>query len=70
MKKFNSEIQKEIEINGFKSAVLKFSVSSTNDQEGLLGWINSESVSAEFLEVLEGLKIGEISPQLTNKKVL
>lgn len=63
-----AEIQKEIEINGFKSAVLKFSVSSTNDQEGLLGWINSESVSAEFLEVLEGLKIGEISPPINKQE--
>ena len=48
--------------------MLKFSVSSTNDQEGLLGWINSESVSAEFLEVLEGLKIGEISPPINKQE--
>ena len=58
------EIKNEISINGFESAVLKFSVSSTASAKGKLGWINSSSLSKSILKIVKKMKIGEISSPL------
>ena len=54
-------IQDEIKVAGFKSAVSKFSISSTSSKNGELGWINSNSLSKEFVKILNKMQIGQVS---------
>ena len=46
---------------GFENTALKFSISSTSEIKGDLGWINSNSLSKNILKIVNNLKIGEIS---------
>lgn len=43
----------------FEKAAQKYSISSSSLEGGNIGWINSKSLSNEFLTVLEKIKIGE-----------
>ena len=54
-------IQDEIKIAGFESAVSKFSISSSSTKNGELGWINSSSLSKEFVKILNKMQIGQVS---------
>ena len=54
-------IQGEIKVAGFESAVSKFSISSTSSKSGELGWINSNSLSKEFLKILNKMQKGQVS---------
>ena len=54
-------IQDEIKVAGFESAVSKFSISSTSSKSGELGWINSNSLSKEFLKILNKMQKGQVS---------
>ena len=54
-------IQDEIKIAGFESAVSKFSISSTSTKNGELGWINSNSLSKEFVKILNKMQKGQVS---------
>ena len=54
-------IQDEIKIAGFESAVSKFSISSTSSKNGELGWINSNSLSKEFLKIVNKMQKGQVS---------
>ena len=54
-------IQDEIKGAGFESAVTKFSISSTSSKNGELGWINSNSLSKEFVKILNKMQIGQVS---------
>ena len=54
-------IQGEIKVAGFESAVSKFSISSTSSKSGELGWINSNSLSKEFLKILNKMHKGQVS---------
>ena len=54
-------IQDEIKVAGFESAVSKFSISSTSTKNGELGWINSNSLSKEFVKILNKMQIGQVS---------
>ena len=56
-----NQIYSEIKDFGFENAVLKFSISPSSSKNGNLGWINSQSLSNEFLSVLNKMKVGEIS---------
>ena len=58
--KINEEMT-EIKNFGFDSAVSKYSISSTATDKGKLGWINSSSMSQDFLTILKNMSIGEIS---------
>ena len=46
---------------GFENVALKFSVSSTAESKGDLGWINSASLSKNIYEIVNKLKVGQIS---------
>lgn len=61
------EIQNEILNAGFESAVIKFSIASTASNDGKLGWINKNSLSNNFLKILNNLKIGETSQPIKKK---
>ncbi len=55
------QVQREITNFGFENAVAKFSISSTSSNKGKIGWINSSSLSKNFLNILNKMKIGDIS---------
>jgi len=64
-------IQDEIKVAGFKSAVSKFSISSTSSKNGELGWINSNSLSKEFVKILNKMQIGQVSdPIMKQDKII
>ena len=55
------EIKKIIDEIGFDQTALKFSISSTADNKGDLGWINSKSLSEKIFKIANNLNVGEIS---------
>lgn len=66
-----NEVMVEIKKSGFDSAVSKYSISSTASNKGKLGWINSSSLSQDFLIILKNMKIGEISePIIKQDKII
>jgi len=56
-----NQILDEIKISSFEDAVIKFSISSTANNKGRLGWVNSNSLTKDLLENLNTINIGEIS---------
>ena len=64
------QIEEEIKKFGFEEAVLKFSIASSSSKQGKLGWINSNALSEDLLEVIKKLEIGEVSkPIKKNDKI-
>jgi len=55
------QILEEIKQTGFENAVLKFSIASSSSNQGNLGWINSNSLSEDLLEIIEKLEVGEVT---------
>ncbi len=68
-KKFNN-IKKNINEIGFNKTATLYSNSVTSAKGGKIGWINSKSISPEYLEIIKRLKNGEISPPIKNNKNL
>ncbi len=69
--KIISQILEEIKQTGFENAVLKFSIASSSSNQGNLGWINSNSLSEDLLEIIEKLKVGEVTkPIKRNNKII
>lgn len=69
-KKIN-EIKIEIKNSGFEEAVKKFSISSTANNNGKLGWVKSDSLSTTYKKKLKGIKIGQItSPIKAQNKII
>lgn len=63
------EIEQDLKDNGFEATALKFnktSVSNNND----LGWINSKSLSPEIFDMLDKMKIGEITKPIKRQNTL
>ena len=56
-----NQILEEIKISGFEDAVIKFSISSTANNKGRLGWISSNSLTKDLLQNLNSINVGEIS---------
>tara|TARA_B100001057_G_scaffold57062_1_gene50572 strand:+ start:5703 stop:6629 length:927 start_codon:yes stop_codon:yes gene_type:complete len=56
-----SKILLEIDKNGFEDTALKFSNSSSSSNKGNLGWISSNSLSKEIFNIINKLKLGQIS---------
>lgn len=56
-----TQIKNEIELNGFEDSVVKYSISSTANNKGNLGWINSNSLNNDLILILKNLKEGEVS---------
>ena len=57
-------VNNEIRINGFESAVRKFSISQSSTNNGDIGWINKNALSKNILSKISTLKIGEVSPAI------
>ena len=59
-KKYNSIIKSINEI-GFEETVIRYSISKTKNNFGLLGWINKNVLSVEIRKELENLNLGQIT---------
>ncbi len=55
------QIVKSINSIGFEETVIKFSISGSKNNAGLLGWVNQNALSKEIQNQLEDLDIGEIT---------
>ena len=67
-KQFENEIQNYIREKGFEEAVLKFSIATSAEKKGDIGWINSTTLSDKVLNAIKDLKIGEVSKPLRNSQ--
>ena len=56
-----SKILDHIKKNGFETAAVKYSMSSSASDKGDLGWISAKSLSKEILNVLNNIRPGEIT---------
>lgn len=63
-------IQNEIKNKSFEDAVIKFSISTTSETKGKLGWINYSSLSNNILEVLNEMKIGDTSKPIIRQNTI
>ena len=55
------DFKNKIKNEGFETAALKYSISSSSKNKGNLGWISSKSLSKEIFEILKKLNTGQIS---------
>ena len=55
------DIKKEIKEKSFSEVALEYSISSTNNQGGKLGWIKSSVLSEKIKEELQKTKIGDFT---------
>ena len=55
------DIQEQIEINGFKVTAARLSISITSIDQGLIGWVNSKSLSKNIYNEIKNLQIDQIS---------
>ena len=55
------QIMDSINLIGFKETVLKFSISQSKTNFGLLGWINKNALSDKIQKEITNLSIGEIT---------
>ena len=58
--KYNQIVQ-SINSIGFKETVIKFSISDSKNNSGLLGWVNKNTLSKKIQNQLQDLNIGEIT---------
>ena len=58
------EIINHINNFNFEKAAQKYSVSTSSINGGSIGWVNSESLSKNILELLKDLKVGEFTKPL------
>ncbi len=63
-------IQNKIKKEGFGSAAVKYSVSSSANNKGDLGWISSKSLSKQILNIIKKMKIGQISEPIIRQDSL
>ena len=61
MNKKYSDLLDNINKNGFEASVLKFSISNSKSNSGLIGWINTNSLSKKIQKALSEIEIGDIT---------
>tara|TARA_B100000963_G_C22566016_1_gene643736 strand:- start:23 stop:967 length:945 start_codon:yes stop_codon:yes gene_type:complete len=66
-----ANIKEQIQILGFENSAKKFSVSSTAQSGGNIGWINSKSLSEQISQLMKDMKPGDVTkPILRPNNVL
>ena len=55
------KIKKEINLNGFGNAALIYSISSSSDNNGKLGWIKNNSLSKKIREEIKKVSLGDFT---------
>ena len=63
------EIEQNIKNNGFESTALKFNKNSASSNSDL-GWINAKSLSPEIFNMLDKMKIGEVTKPIKKQNTL
>ncbi len=61
IKKKYSEIKKSIQESGFEKSVIKYSISDSKNNSGIVGWINKNTLNEKIQKAIEKIGIGEIS---------
>ena len=59
--KLISKVQDQIINFGFEATALKFSISSSSNSKGEIGWINAKSLTKEIYQIVRKMKIGDVS---------
>ena len=67
IKKKITDIENKIKETSFAQAVNIFSISSTAQNKGYIGWVSSQSLSNDVFEVLNKMSVGEISKPILRK---
>jgi parvulin-like peptidyl-prolyl isomerase len=65
-----NEIKNSIKVIGFSKSVLKYSISNSSLDEGVIGWVNSKSISSKLINEIENLKIGDVSKEILGAETL
>ena len=65
-----NEIKNSIKEIGFSKSVLKYSISNSSLDEGVIGWVNSKSISRKLINEIESLKIGDVSKEILGSETL
>ena len=65
-----SNIVTQIKIEGFETTAIKYSTSPTASNKGNLGWINARSLSKKIFEIVNQMKVGEISSPIKRQNNL
>lgn len=55
------KVQNEIKINGFENTAKVFSISTSAEKKGDLGWVNAKSLSARIYDIVKDMKKESIS---------
>ncbi len=63
-------VKSQITKLGFGPTALKYSVSSTASKQGLLGWINSKTLSPQVYEIISQMQPGEISEPIKRQNTI
>lgn len=56
-----SNLLSRIDKEGFEAIAIKYSISSNAKNKGNLGWINSNALSQQILDIVSKMRIGEVS---------
>ena len=65
IQKKNNLIQDSINKQGFEKTALLYSISSTSQNNGNIGWISASSLNKNIYDKIKDLKAGEISKPIT-----
>ena len=65
LKEINNKIIKYIELNDFKTAASKFSISSSSNKGGGIGWVKETLLSEKLNNILKNMNTGEISKPIS-----
>ena len=65
IQKKNNLIQDSINKQGFEKTALLYSISSTSQNNGNIGWISASSLNKNIYDKIKNLKAGEISKPIT-----
>ena len=61
------KVQNEIKINGFENTAKVFSISTSAEKKGDLGWVNAKSLSARIYDIVKDMKKESISEPIFSK---
>ena len=59
-----------IEKDGFENTAIKYSISLTAMDGGNLGWVNANSLSDKILNIVNKLKIGDVSEPIFQSETI
>ena len=64
------KILENISIEGFEKTALNYSISSTANNKGYLGWIKDKTLNKEILNEIRRLKIGQVTQPLKRQNTV